>query len=158
MNERFALAAESRLPFAGPEGLWTKRDLLRLWVPALLGLAGLLFAWYRSASESDWRDDTFPIVIAVASLGLAGAGALVWLIRGSARLSASRRIVRAALIGRFGRDAGQVPSGEALYELRVTSPRMRRYHRPDCLLMVGKDPVALNGDRGALRSCEVCDS
>ena len=157
MNAPYALAPEPRAPHCGPEGLWNRADLLRLFLPLTFGAIGLIYAWYQSSGEAEWRDNTRWIVIAVVSVAVAGAGVLMWLIAGSARLSASRRVVRAGLARRFTGRVRPVVLADATEE-RVTAPRMRRYHRPLCQLMDGKTPLAVDLDSTELSACEVCEA
>jgi hypothetical protein len=155
LSERYALPAEPRDPYLGA-GLWGRRDLTLLLVPYALGAVGLIVAWYSSAKEADWRDDARWLVTGAGSVTLAGIGLLLWLVAGKLRIVAAERAVRTGLLerraARVHRDATPVQSDSSF----VTWPGSRRYHRPSCLLMSGKEVVAA-ADLTNLGACGVCE-
>jgi len=155
VNGRYAVPAEPRDPFLGV-GLWRARELTVSLMLYVLGAVGLAVAWSGSAGEPDWREDGKWLVIATAAVSLAGLGLLFWLVVGRIRIAAAERVVRAGLLDRSAarRSSPAPPLAGAL----VTAARMRRYHRSSCLLMNGKTPVPVAGDRADLRACGVCGS
>jgi hypothetical protein len=154
VNARYALPAEPRDPYLGT-GLWSRRDLLVLLVLYVGGAAGLVIAWYGSAAEADWRDTAKWLVTATGGLMLAGLGLLAWLVLGKLRITAAERAVRLGLLERRAskRDVAVTVVTDGL----VTADGMRRYHRPTCLLMAGKQPVPFVPGRSALTACGVCE-
>lgn len=156
MNWTTALAPEVRSSYCRPDGLWTRADLARLGFCAVVGSAGLAFAWRGSAGEADWQDNSRWIVLGSASAALAVAGMILWLVCGRSRIVASQRVVRAALARRTAPPLS--PRRETGEHARVSAAGMRRFHRPDCLLMVGKQPQPVDPHATPLRACEVCAS
>lgn len=153
MSERYALPAEPRDPYLGA-GLWGRRDLVVFLTLYVIGAVGLVVAWYGSAAEADWRDNAKWLVTATGAVSVAGLGLLLWLVAGKFRIAAASRVVRRALLERNEHrrlSAVVVPLGDL-----VTAAGMRRYHRPSCLLMSGKQAVAT--DRTDLVACAVCES
>jgi hypothetical protein len=133
--------------------LWGRRDLVMLALLYLIGAVGLVLAWYGSAAEADWRDDAKWLVTATGAVSVAGLGLLLWLVAGKVRIAAAQRAVRRGLLERREQrqlDRAVVPVAET-----VTAAGMRRYHRPSCLLMNGKQAVAT--DRSELAACGVCE-
>lgn len=151
MNSRYALPAEPREPFLGT-GLWSRRDLVALLVLYVLGAGGLVVGWYGSAGEADWRDNATWLVTATAGLTVAGLGLLGWLVLGKLRITAAERAVR---LGLLDRRAARYEVAPVIADVVVTADGMRRYHRPSCLLMEGKVPLA--AERTALTACGVCE-
>jgi hypothetical protein len=147
----YALPAEPRDPYLGA-GLWGRRDLVVLVMLYLIGAIGLVVAWRGSAAEANWRDDAKWLVTATGGVSLAGLGLMVWLVAGKLRIAAAQRAVRRGLVER--REERSVSAVVPVAET-VTAPAMRRYHRPTCLLMVGKAAVA--ADPALLKPCGVCE-
>ena len=156
MNSRYALPAEPRDPFVGPEAVWNRRELIVSATLYVLGGIGLFIAWRGSAGEADWHDTANWLVLATASVSVAGLGILVWLALGKVRIAAAKRAVSAGLVERR-RD--RLAAATAVLDADfITAAGMRRYHRPDCLLMVGKEAVAVTPETSSLRACGVCAS
>ncbi len=155
MNERYALPAEPRDPYLGA-GLWGRRDLTLLLVPYALGAVGLVVAWYGSAKEADWRDDARWLVTGTGSVTLAGLGLLLWLVAGKLRIVAAGRAVRRGLLERREARAERTAAAVLPDSNFVTWRGSRRYHRPSCLLMHGKEVVAAT-DLTNLGACGVCE-
>jgi hypothetical protein len=151
-----ALAPEARIPYCRPQGLWTRGDVMRLVICVFLGSAGLAAAWRGSAGEADWQDNSRWILLGSGSVALGVAGIILWLVAGRSRIVASRRVVGATLARRVKAEAHS-PEGPAAPTV-VTAVGMRRFHRADCLLMVGKRPQHVDLDTTHLRACEVCAS
>lgn len=157
MSDRYVLPAEPRAAFCGPGALWSRVEAIVVLAVLLLGAGGLTLAWLGSAGEADWRDNASWLTVATASVALGGLGILVWLTVGKARLTTARRAVQGMLARRMlPPDASAELSTHQ--DTFVTTSGMRRYHRPNCLLMTGKTAVAVNGSRAELTSCEMCSS
>lgn len=160
---RYALPPEPRGSFCGPDGLWTRRDLVRLVVPFAVGAVGLFLGWYGSAKEAAWRSDSGWLVLAVVSVVVAGVGLVWWLVVGRVRLAIAQRGVRTALVRRRLGAPTIAPRAiaaavEEPQSAMVTVAGMRRRHRPDCLLVVGKPAVPTQADVSGLAPCGVCRS
>jgi hypothetical protein len=123
------------------------------------GLVGLVVTWVgisgtvRLSTQARW------LGLGIGSLILAGFAMVGWLIVGLLRISALRRDVVAALNARTAA-AGAGPTADSVgVPLFGVAPGMRRYHRPDCLLLVGKKVVLGSPEAHAeagLTPCGIC--
>ena len=138
-----------------PARPWSTVD--RNLVASALAISGVLWAWgwWASSGTADLDEAVFGVVLAVAAVGAAARGALSW-------VAAGRRAGRARhheLTSRIDERFAAVPTPSTVEDALVELPGSSRVHRPDCLLVRGKDVRAL--PRTATRlsrriPCEMC--
>ena len=146
------VAAPELLPLSP----WPARKLRLLAVVVVLAAVVLGVAWYGCSGETTWHVQVRWFGLGVVACAVNALACLVWLAAGLRELRKARAWTLAALHGRdllpvLPRATTAAPSGDL-----VTSPRMRRYHRADCPLMVGK--AAMPVTAGDLTACGICGS
>ena len=132
---------------------WSLADARTAFLPVVLGMVLLGWAWWESSGTGKLDEHTTAVVFAVLAAAVCLAGCYAW-------VSAGRRAVRerrAALIGALEL-ALPAPSvvlvdteaGDGL----VTVAGTQRYHRAGCLLVRGKvvEPASAHGRT----ACEMC--
>jgi hypothetical protein len=123
----------------------------------ILALAGIVAGWVGVSGTVRLSTQTRWLGLGIGSLILAGFAMVGWLITGMARITAVRREVVATLNAR----GAEVEASLALETSAVygVAPGMRRYHRPDCRLLVDKrvtfDSSATH-DAAGLAPCGIC--
>ncbi len=165
-EEKPALAAAG--PGTASGGVpWSAEDLIR-WVLGL-GAGGIVIvvSWYVCSGDATFSRQIGPVDAAVGGLVLAGLGNVMWLLRGRRALGERRRALLpdiADFIEATERSAeAEVPAaGSAASEgdLFVGGEGMVRFHRPDCILAVGRSWAVstrqVHEEAGRL-PCGVCD-
>jgi hypothetical protein len=160
--ERRRRANLRRAPHEGAEP-WGRSGLVVLAVLLVLGVAGITVGWAGAGGKATLDDQRGWLGLAIAALILTGFVMAGWLLVGMRRIALLRAPVvaevrrrkRAELAARprVVRVEVDPPSGFAVL------PGTRRYHRPDCLLLTGKDvafgPIADHEADGRL-PCGVC--
>jgi hypothetical protein len=137
---------------------WRRRDAAGLVVVGALGVAGLVTTWVgisgtvRLSAQARW------LGLGIGSVILAGCAMVGWLVLGMLRISVLRHEVISALNARDAAvgTAPAEPVGEHMFGV---APGMRRYHRPDCRLLVGKKVVLgslQTHAKAGLAPCGIC--
>lgn len=132
---------------------WAPADTIRWMVIWLVGIILWAFAWWFSAAESNFFDQTRWISLAVAAFLLVAWGEISWLMR--ARASVVQRELR--LFDSFEQQDLAAPPSEVFL---VAGNGLLHFHRSDCVLALGKEWPAISRDiavRDGLRACGVCD-
>jgi hypothetical protein len=143
---------------------WRRRDMLLCGLLAVLGVAGVVICWVGATDEAIWRDQTGWLTGAILSTGLVILGGGLWVLIGLRRVRQGfrdlRRDQRAALgLTRVRTGAVAATIADSAEVELVTSGQMTRAHRPDCLLLRGKQAVAVPPAEAAnYGRCGVCDS
>lgn len=135
---------------------WDDRDVLRLSMTTAIGFAAIAAAWFFSSGSASTGTQALWLNIGVAGSVVAGLGNCVWLLRG--RRAVGER--RADLVS-LGPAASSVTPIRTSVSDTLTMPLgvvraegMRKVHRPDCPLVVGKRLEPANPGDGD--SCGVC--
>ncbi len=150
---------------------WRRRDMLICGLLALLGVVGVVACWIGATEEAVWRQQSGWLVGAIFSTGLVGVAGVLWILIGLRRVRHGfrdlRRDQRAALglsrvrgsaADRRAADSADETGPIATGEL-VTSGQMTRVHRPNCLLLRGKQTTPVPADQiENYGRCGVCDS
>lgn len=111
---------------------WRPGDIPAVLVLNVLALVGVGACWFGSAQEVRFHDTLYWLQGAIVASVVAAVGNGVFLLAGMHRLRARRR----ALVEEWPRVPASRP---AVREVAVvTAPRMTTYHRPTCLLVLGK--------------------
>ncbi|MBA3744182.1 hypothetical protein [Sporichthya sp.] len=141
---------------------WRRRDLAVCGALALLGVAGIIGCWFGATDEVVWRDQTGWLIGSIFCTGLVVLGGGLWVLIGLRRVRHGfrdlRRDQRTALGLTRSRatavETDAAPTGEL-----VTTGQMTRAHRPDCLLLRGKQAVPVPAaERANYGRCGVCNS
>lgn len=139
---------------------WRRKDAVIPGLLAIIGIAVLVICWIGASGEVAWRDQTDWFIGSCLGTGAFALGAVLWLLvglrevrRGFADLKADQREI-------LGLTAPREPAGDrtgAEETAWVTAAGMTRAHRPSCLLMRGKQPLALEAaDVPSFDRCGVC--
>lgn len=140
-------------------GPWRRRDGIVTGVLALLGIVGLVICWLAVSDEPVWREQLGWAIGAVFATGLVVVAGAIWVLVGLRTVRRGMRDLRREQRRVFDLPAlvdGAVASGASEVGF-VTAARMRRVHRPDCLLMQGKSAVTVAAaDVERYGRCGVC--
>lgn len=144
---------------------WRRLDMVVCGLLAAAGVAGLVVCWFGITSEAVWREQTGWLIGSIFSTGLVILGGGLWVLIGLRRVRQGfrdlRRDQRAALGLTRVRTAGAPATvgGTVDGEQLVTSRQMTRVHRPDCLLLRGKQAVPVPpAELANYGRCGVCNS
>ena len=141
-----------------PDAPWTPADRLVTASVIVAGALLILVAWIGASDTTDWDAQLGWTALSMAGVVVVCMGVGIWLFRGFARVRSEARAVRGELAMRVDRHA--LPAADDIRggARRVTVAGMTHHHSPDCLLVRGKNVVAVDsaGDRPALAPCGVC--
>jgi hypothetical protein len=131
---------------------WRPGDTPAVLALNVLAAAGVAACWFGSAREIHFHDTLYWLQGAIVAVIVAGVGDGLWLLAGMRRIRERRRV----LIETWPRQPVVASTAE---EAVVTAPRMTTYHRPGCLLVLGKK--VRSGSSGALAArqltpCGMC--
>jgi len=141
-----------------PTPLWSKND--RAVAGLSLALGGGLWAWgwWAASGTADVEETIFGVVLGVAAIGVAASGGLSWITTGRSAVRARQREVASVIDQRVAAlPVCSAASNDA--EAVVAVAGSPRFHRPDCLLVVGKDVTTLLSSAELLPpriACEMC--
>jgi hypothetical protein len=146
------------------EGPWRSSDVLRLARGIGIGAIGLASAWVAASITSTVDRQLYWVALGVVSVLVAAFSMVAWLLFGLRAVGLTRHQVAAELRTWDGRateppdvERGHADPGSP--QLFIASG-MTRYHKPDCLLIRGKESRPIDaGEIGAsgLRPCGVCN-
>jgi hypothetical protein len=150
------------------DGPWEQGELIALAGRITVGLVGLLVAWIGCSGTLSWPAQQGWTVVGVGAVALSMTGVVMWIQTGLRAVQDAKREVFAATRERFRLD--DVPAAEPIAALPpialvvgaelVTGSGMTLYHRPECLLVVGKATSSITrcaADAAALDACRVCN-
>jgi hypothetical protein len=142
---------------------WRRRDLVVCGLLGGLGVVGIVGCWFGATGEVVWRDQTGWLIGGIFCTGLVVLGGGLWVLIGLRRVRQGfrdlRRDQRAALGLKRVRTATTTETDSVTTDQLVTSGQMTRVHRPDCLLLRGKQAVPVAPAELANYSrCGVCNS
>ncbi|MGQ0632534.1 MAG: hypothetical protein ACT4P1_16060 [Sporichthyaceae bacterium] len=144
-------------------GPWRRRDGIVTGALALLGVVGVVICWLAVSDEPVWREQLGWAIGAVFCTGLVVVAAAIWVLVGLRTVRRGMRDLRREQRRLFDLPATldvAAPGAAATASLEtgfVTAPRMRRVHRADCLLMLGKAAVTVAAsDVDRYERCGVC--
>jgi len=138
--------------------LWSGRSRTLVAGLSGTGLALMAVGWLRVSGGSSVDTQIAWLDVGVAGLLLSGLANALWLLRG-------RRSVVRLRVALLPADFGVAPFDGAVeavpFERRelVAAASMTRYHRPDCLLVVGKPAAAADRrthETESRRPCPTC--
>jgi hypothetical protein len=138
---------------------WSSEHVAFLLVANGLGAAIIAAGWYQASAAVALRSQLSWLELCVAGLLLAGTANALWLLRGRQAVTLGRMAVlsarqRAELFPIAAPEAHASTVPPSLVWVAGTT----RYHRPDCLLVAGKEATGLlEGDTADLQACEACE-
>jgi hypothetical protein len=146
---------------------WSPADATTTFWPSLLGVAMVAWAWWQASGSASQDEQTTWTVIAVLGVAIVTFGLTAWVRAGrravrQRRESLMERLAEAVALveGAPGTVATTAEVAEP-HEGFATYPAATRYHRPGCLLTLGKGAQSLEGGSRAgssLQPCEMCQS
>jgi hypothetical protein len=143
---------------AASAGPWTKIQRSWLLTANFVGLALIIMAWNQASAITSVPVEQGWLKLAIAGFVIAGGADGIWILAG---LRSVDRCSLALVLSQQGdRPVSESPgrNGHRAAPL-VSGAKMSRYHRPNCLLMVGKAARGTSRaehERAGLRPCEVC--
>lgn len=152
-----------RVHYRSGHSPWRRRDAVLCGLLGVLGTGGILGCWFGATDEAVWRDQTGWLIGSIFCTGLVALGGGLWVLIGLRRVRQGfrdlRRDQRVALgLTRVRSAAAPDAAPEAIGDL-VTSGQMTRGHRPECLLLRGKQAVAVApAELANYERCGVCNS
>lgn len=139
---------------------WRVGDLSVMAGANLIGLIGLLVAWFGGSGTVDVGSQLAWLRLGIAAVVVAGVGNAQWILAGMRAIGQRRREVltrapRAALRPAVAVVGSQAGSADEL----VSGPQMTRYHRPECPAATGRRveaaPLESHLDESR-RPCGIC--
>lgn len=141
-----------------PTQLWSKTDRAVAGLSLALGTGLWAWGWWAASGTADVGDAVFGVVLGVVAIGAAASGGLSWIATGRSAVRARHREVASVIDQRFAAlSVGLAASDDA--EVVVAVAGSLRFHRPDCLLVVGKNVTTLPSRAELLPpriACEMC--
>lgn len=140
---------------------WRRRDGALCGALGALGVTGIVVCWFGATDEVVWRDQSGWLIGAIFSTGLIVLGGGLWVLIGMRRVRQGfrdlRRDQRAAL--GLTRVRGNGAAAGVPLDGMVTAHQMTRVHRPDCILLRGKQALTVApGEIDSYGRCGVCNS
>lgn len=125
--------------------LWSPADLAVTAILVAVGLVLWFLGWYSASDKLVEGDQVVSLNVAAAGTLIAGAGLVSWFLNGRRAIRSRRRLLierRRALL-RPTRVAAAAPAPSlaprSSSTVLVAGSELRRYHRADCPLAVGRD-------------------
>jgi hypothetical protein len=161
-RRRSAADGGTAAPVTDRDEPWGRGPLVLLVVLAGLGALGMIVGWVGVSGTADLEEQARWLGVGIGSLILAGIGMVAWLVAGLVSLATLRRSVLRDLAVRYPAEVTARREETAPLQTVGTfgiAAGMRRYHRADCDLLVGKDvrwldAAALQG--GDAIPCGMC--
>ena len=153
-----------RVHYRSDHSPWRRLDTVLCGLLAVLGIAGVIACWFGATSEAVWRQQTSWLIGAIFCTGLVGLGGGLWVLIGLRRVRQGfrdlRRDQRVALgLSRVRGSADRTAAAPGAAGELVRAKDQTRVHRPDCLLLRGKQVVAVApADVDQYSRCGVCNS
>jgi hypothetical protein len=123
-----------------------------------LGLLGMAVGWYGISDTADLESQARWLGLGIGSLVLAGFGMVVWLLLGLISVATLRReVVRDLTARRNARATAEPETGElAPVGTFGIATGMRRYHRAECDILVGKNVRWLDHEALGFADAQPC--
>lgn len=134
---------------------WVRRDGVVLSTVLLAAVVGLLVSWAGVAGSGDLNGQAGWLALGIAALLVGGFGMVFWLAQGTHEIALLRRGALAEIDRRRSSPTPAVPARADF----GTVAGMRRYHRGDCQMLIGKDvhfAAATAHAESRLTSCPIC--
>lgn len=138
---------------------WSPRDVTRSTLVALTTAAGVIVCYLTASSTLELSTQLTCVAVAIILVAVAGAGWAALLTDGLRsvrvrRLEVARDIV---LLLETQDQRPKVPVGASEVPSLVSGDRMSKYHRPECLLVKGKQVSAATLSEHAAADRTACD-
>lgn len=131
---------------------WRVGDVVRLGTRLLLGVVGIAGCWAGASGTVDFRQQIGWTAGAVLAAIVAASGGVAWALAGLGTVGKERRRLVASL--RETLPAAVPVDVPPQHDGLVVGAGMRRYHRPTCDVVRGKDVRPTTGID--LRPCGMC--
>ena len=140
-------------PSAAAWAPWSRRTLILSVAAMALGVVLLVAAWIGASRESQLSQQVALVNLAVVGSAIAATGQAICLLCGRRSVGVLRRQVLP------DREHPRRPAASRVAHVStsvVALSSSKRYHRPDCLLVGGKEAIAVDPSLDGMRPCEVC--
>ena len=156
-------APARRVSYRSEPSPWRRRDLVVCGLLGGLGVVGIIGCWFGASDEIVWREQTGWLIGGIFCTGLVVLGGGLWVLIGLRRVRQGfrdlRRDQRAALGLSRSRTAVTAEAAPVSTDQLVTAGQMTRVHRPECLLLRGKQAVPVTpAELTNYSRCGVCNS
>jgi hypothetical protein len=138
---------------------WRPSDATRLLLVEVTGATAVIGGWLGAADTSDLAHQLGWVTVAVVGLVIASTGNTLWLLAGRRNVGLRLQTALAERDAR-PRGLGSAPAAPTQQSCLVAVPKGSRYHRQDCVLVIGKTTTTRAVEEHlaqGLRACEVCD-
>jgi hypothetical protein len=143
---------------------WRVGDLTVMAGANLVGLIGILAAWFGGAGTVDVASQLAWLRLGVGAVVVAGLGNGLWMLAGMRAVGARRRQVlsrapRTAVVPTAVAETVHPTAANPPHTALVSGPRMTRYHRPDCPAASDRpvEPASLTSHlRAGRTACGIC--
>jgi len=136
---------------------WSLAGVVAIYVTTGLGLALVAASWWGTSGTVVVHDELPWLQVGIVGLVVLGTGNGVWLLAGRRAVGQRRRLLVADV------DVDSLPrpgvAVTAEHPLPVAATGMRRFHRPECPLALGKPVVAATPDEhleAGRAPCGIC--
>jgi hypothetical protein len=137
-----------------PGAPWTRRTLVFAVTAMALGVLLVVVAWIGASGERQLSPQVVWVNLAVVGSAIAAVGQATWLLQGRRAVGVLRHQVLP------DRERPRRPAAPPIAPVAATGvvaiAGSGRYHRPDCLLVAGKDVDGVDAARDGLQPCDVC--
>ena len=144
----------------GGRAPWSNGELVRLIAGVGVGAVVFTVAWVGASGHAELKDQTGWLAVGVAGFFLAVAAQWLWIARGRRALSAHAARVMGEVAALAPVAGAAVPTRPAAaVEQLVAADGMRRYHRPECPIALGRgwSPLSRPAHESAGRTaCGIC--
>ena len=142
---------------ARPNVPWSMSEAGTAFSTTVLGAGLLAWAWWETSGTADLDRQTTWTIVGILALVVIASGSFYWLVSGRRAVRARRdrladRLEDSILVSGDGPAAGTTAGAARRVAVTGTS----RYHRPECLLVRGKETRAVTA-RTRLTACEMCE-
>ena len=141
---------------------WRSTDVLAVALLHLVGASLIIVGWVTSLDGVSLARQTGPLDAAMAGVAVSGAAHVLWIVSGRRAVLQNRRRLLAAVqtmaVAEAAPGVRRKGAGSRAERL-VAAARMTHYHRPDCVLVTGKnvaDETRATHQRANRTPCAVC--
>jgi hypothetical protein len=161
-QERLPSPADDRKGFFG-EALagtpWKIGDVVRIVTRLLVGGFAVGVCWFGASGSVVFKTQVAWLAGSVLAVVIAASGGFAWVLAGLGTVARERRYVREQIRSLYVSEQ-VATTGPAAVASLVTGEGMKRFHRPDCDVVRGKNvrPAHVTTTDADLKACGMCMS